>query len=151
MKTPVYLDNNATTPIDQRVVEAMLPVLTSRYMKVARETAKGGKKKELGKVMSGYKKLLEFSIDHRYVSLGLGFATLIGTFIAYGFLNHGTEFFPDIEPDRATVSVRAPDGTDVETTDQIVRRVEAILLDQENINFYVAETGVSGGGDACWR
>ncbi|MGH2441893.1 MAG: cysteine desulfurase family protein [Chloroflexota bacterium] len=31
MEKPVYLDFNATTPVDPRVLEAMLPFLTSRY------------------------------------------------------------------------------------------------------------------------
>jgi len=31
VKTPVYLDNNATTPIDPRVLEAMLPYLSPFY------------------------------------------------------------------------------------------------------------------------
>jgi cysteine desulfurase len=31
VKTPVYLDNHATTPIDPRVLEAMLPFLTSNF------------------------------------------------------------------------------------------------------------------------
>lgn len=31
MKTPIYLDNSATTPIDPRVVEAMLPWLTEQF------------------------------------------------------------------------------------------------------------------------
>jgi len=141
------------------VAVGVLPVATSRFMKRAKTKAKGSTEgeaetsseapaaKEPGRVMSAYKRMLMLSIDHRYISLAIGFASLIGTFVAYGFLNHGTEFFPDVEPDRATVSVRAPDGTDVEATDQIVRQVEAILIEQENINFYVAETGVSGGGD----
>ncbi len=123
---------------------AVLPVITSRSMKVSRKGS--GAERQTGRAMTLYKALLEWSIAHRYLSLGIGVAALVGTFAAYGELNHGTEFFPDVEPDRATVSVRAPDGTDVEATDEIVRRVEAILLEQENINFYVAETGVSGGG-----
>jgi cysteine desulfurase len=31
VKIPVYLDNHATTPLDPRVLEAMLPFLTSRF------------------------------------------------------------------------------------------------------------------------
>ena len=31
MKTPVYLDNHATTPLDPRVLEAMLPYLTDKF------------------------------------------------------------------------------------------------------------------------
>jgi cysteine desulfurase len=31
VKTPVYLDNHATTPMDPRVLEAMLPFLTSKF------------------------------------------------------------------------------------------------------------------------
>lgn len=31
VKTPIYLDNNATTPVDPRVLEAMLPHLTDRF------------------------------------------------------------------------------------------------------------------------
>ena len=31
IKTPIYLDNNSTTPLDPRVLEAMLPYLQDRF------------------------------------------------------------------------------------------------------------------------
>lgn len=143
------------------VAIAVLPVLTSRLMKVKvrdpKEVGDGPTNPEnLSMVMRMYSKMLTFSIEHRYLSIGAGFATLIVTFVAYSALNHGTEFFPESEPNRAIISVTAADGTDIEATDSIVRKIEAILAAEENVDVYVAEVGVSGdaqnpmaGGDAA--
>ena len=31
VKLPIYMDNHATTPLDPRVLEAMMPYLTNRF------------------------------------------------------------------------------------------------------------------------
>ncbi len=98
-------------------------------------------------IMGTYARFLSWSIDKRYLVFGIAFASLFGTFMAYGALNHGVEFFPESEPNRATVSVRAPDGTDIEATNRAVREVEDILKQEENVKIYVADVGVSGGGN----
>ncbi len=141
------------------VAVAVLPVLTSKLMKVKRaapsEASDDAEGPKLSPVMRGYSKVLGVAIKHRYISMGLGVAVLIGSFVAYGSLNHGTEFFPDSEPNRAVISVVAPEGTDIEATDSIVRKIEALLASEENVDVYVAEVGVSGdasnpmaGGDS---
>lgn len=130
------------------VAVMMLPVFTARWMRPSKKTREVDARGEgLGFVMRAYRNVLAWSIRRRYVSFAIGIATLIGTFVAYGELNHGTEFFAETEPNRAFVSVRAPLGTDLERTDAVVREVEAILAQEENVDVFVSEVGISGGQD----
>ncbi|MCA9623998.1 MAG: efflux RND transporter permease subunit, partial [Myxococcales bacterium] len=128
------------------VAIGVLPVATAKLMKLSprKETAPA-----LGEAgpLAYYKAFVAWAIRHRYLCAAVGVGTLVGTFMAYGALNHGTEFFPAVEPDQAVITVRAPDGTDLEETDRIVRQVEAILAQEENVDVFVADSGVSGGGD----
>lgn len=131
------------------VAMAILPVATSRLLPKTPPKDGGGTTFEEPKtpLMRMYVGLLKWSIHRRYVSASLGLVSLVGTIGAYMVLNHGTEFFPNVEPDRATISVRLPDGAELEATDRVVREIEQILLATPNIEVFVAESGVSGGGD----
>jgi multidrug efflux pump subunit AcrB len=129
------------------VALTVLPVLTSRWMKLdPKKPVRAEDGPPRNAFYRAYQGALELSIDRRYISAGIGFFALAGTFVAYGVLNHGTEFFPEVEPNRATISVRAADGTDLEATDRIVRQIEAVLAGEPNVDVFVAETGIGGGG-----
>jgi multidrug efflux pump subunit AcrB/outer membrane protein TolC len=128
------------------VAIVILPVVTSVALKRVPKTDGMKDSQADGAIMGAYKRLLETSIKHRYVSAAAGVLSLFLTFGIYGAFNHGTEFFPATEPNRATVALRGPDGTDLQATDRVVRRVEAALTQIENVEISVAESGVSGGG-----
>jgi multidrug efflux pump subunit AcrB len=82
---------------------------------------------------------------------GMG-ALLAFTFVAYGFLGKGLEFFPEIEPQQIFVDVEAPSGATLDTSDEIVRRIEERTLDAKDKLHVVANVGSKGisiqGGDA---
>ncbi|MEM7609318.1 MAG: efflux RND transporter permease subunit, partial [Myxococcota bacterium] len=140
------------------VAVVVLPVATAKFMRRTKaatlaEEAGDGPYREGdledepmpdGRIMGAYKRFLELALRRRYITFLAGNLALVGTFVAYGALQHGVEFFPETEPNRATIGVRAPIGTDVETTDRIVRRIESVLATEANVDVYVAEVGVAG-------
>nr|MCH9681447.1 efflux RND transporter permease subunit [Deltaproteobacteria bacterium] len=128
------------------VAVGILPVATATMMKRSPRAPAPGTQTP-GGAMRLYQRMLRWSIRHRYVSAALGLASLVVTIAIYSQANHGTEFFPETEPNRATIDVRAPDGTDIDATDAIVREIEAVLAAEVNVDVFVAETGISGGGD----
>ena len=145
-----FLPKTLITVLTSSLVVAVcfLPVVSARFMRVAPRRAVEGGTPTVHPVMRLYRRVLEFSIDWRYVAaLSMG-GLLAATMVIYAVLNNGTQFFPETEPDRAIIAVQAPEGTHLEQTDRIVRQVEQILIPEENVDVWVAETGVSGTGDA---
>src|SRR5690606_32928607 len=113
----------------------ILPVLTAIGLR-PKPQAKQAAVVRYGFVLRAYRASLAWSLRHRVVtSLGT-VALFVVTFMAYGALQHGTEFFPDSDPDRATITVRAADGTDVEETDRIVRQIEEVLIEDPSVETY---------------
>ena len=59
------------------------------------------------------------------------------------------EFFPVTEPEKFVIDVNMPSGTRLETTDELVRKIETILLEEKNlrnIDRFVSNIGNTGSG-----
>jgi multidrug efflux pump subunit AcrB len=105
------------------------------------------------RVIERYERILRWSLDHRPRILWGSAGAFLGTFVIYGFLGPGVEFFPeDIPPSTVYVQVEAPLGTRVEETDRVARRIEqdlGTLEGREDVESVVATAGsqISGGFD----
>ncbi len=103
-------------------------------------------------VIDVYQMVLEFALAHRLLIVVLSVVLLIGIGALYGVMGHGVELFPDTEPNRAYVEIKAPEGTNLEASDQIARIVEGFTLPEKDIRFNIAEVGTTasdqGGGDS---
>jgi multidrug efflux pump subunit AcrB len=79
-------------------------------------------------------------------------AVLAATVVAYGALGQGLEFFPEIEPQQIFVDVEAPSGATLETSNDLVRRIEERTFDVKDKVHVVANVGSKGmsvqGGDS---
>jgi len=107
---------------------------------------------------SFYRKTVELALKNGWTAMLTVFASgalLVASVMVYAGSGLGVEFFPEGTPDSAWIELRAADGTRVDATDTIVRRVEARLTGRENIRphvkNFVSSIGQSatGGGAAA--
>ena len=96
--------------------------------------------------MAGYRRFLRASLDYWYVTLGTTMLLLVMMVALYAQFGRGVEFFPEIDPRRAIINLRLPQGTNIEQTNQIAleveRRVERYRPSLEHV---VANVGSEGG------
>ena len=98
-------------------------------------------------ILDRYQHRLEISLSRPYQTLGLAFGSLVLVIVAYGIFGHGVEFFPNVEPNKAYIDVRAPSGTNLEASNRLVGQIEDILEGIPDVATYVANVGVAGGND----
>src|SRR5690606_1672594 len=105
----VYLPLTLVTVLLSSLLVAlvMLPVLTSMGIKAKPRAVETSASTH--PILRLYKSSLVWAIRHRKTTLLAMVVALFGSFFVYGAFGHGTEFFPDVEPDRATITVRAAD------------------------------------------
>ncbi|GIW22038.1 MAG: acriflavin resistance protein [Candidatus Sericytochromatia bacterium] len=119
------------------------PVMCAYMLKVKEEKIKTAESED-NIFIKTYKNFLFFSLKHKYLFILVSFLTLVLTFIAYRFLNHGIEFFPSTDPRRINITIKAPDGTTLEESDRISRIVEERLKKYKDIDYFVTNVGTGG-------
>ena len=90
-----------------------------------------------------YVRLLERLLAHPLKILLIAVVLLVGVYGAYGVLGKGVEFFPDVEPERALLHVRARGDLSVYEQDALVGQVERRLLDMREIETLYTRSGIN--------
>jgi multidrug efflux pump len=121
------------------------PVLSARYqtVKPLAPADKNTSKEPFIKRLYLY--LLVWSLNHRLIIILIAFALLVGSIAAFALFGKGSEFFPDTEPRRAYVHIKAPEGTNLDASDKLVGQVEKIVSKYEDIRYVIANVGSVGG------
>ncbi len=105
-------------------------------------------------IVRAYRGLLVVALHHRFTTLALAVLLLVALGMLYVKADLGVELFPDFDPARAGVNLRLPQGTNITSTDQLVRQVEERLWPygqstadrRSDIKHVITNVG-SGGGD----
>lgn len=121
------------------------PVLSARYQSVPSAVTRKDNPGRLPLVKRIYLMLLNWALDHRLIVILVAFVMLVGTFAAFVLFGKGTEFFPDVEPRRAYVFIKASEGTNLDASDRLVGQVEKIVSDYGDIRYVIANIGSVGG------
>jgi multidrug efflux pump len=75
-------------------------------------------------IIRAYRRPLQAGLNNPGLTLFLAFCLLVAISTLYGKIGQGVEFFPQGDPDRALINVRAPQGTNIHETNQITRLIE---------------------------
>ncbi len=95
----------------------------------------------------GYRRFQEAGLRNPGVALFLAVCLLVGLMMLYGKIGEGVEFFPDSDPERAVISIRAPQGTNIRETDRIARLIEERLEPFEPwLEHVITNVGSASGG-----
>ena len=97
--------------------------------------------------MQGYRRLQRLGLENPGMALFLAIFVLAAMVILYAKIGKGTEFFPEGDPERAFVSVRAPQGTNIHETDRLIRIIEERIKPYEQwLDDVITNVGSAGSG-----
>jgi multidrug efflux pump len=121
------------------------PVLSARYQRtspIVRGETNPGKEALIKRV---YQRLLVWALHHRFLVITIPFLMLVLSVGSFALFGRGTEFFPETEPRRAYVHIKAPEGTNLDASDHLVAQVEKIVSGYEDIRYVISNVGSVGG------
>ncbi len=106
-----------------------------------------------GKIIPAYAKLLSLSMRYRYISLAIVFSIFMISVGLVASQRLPFIFFEDDDAETVNITISMPIGTPVTRTDEIVRRFEAVCMQQPEIQTTFAQAGAIGdlegaGGDS---
>ncbi len=96
-------------------------------------------------LVQGYRRVLTLLLRYPGITLLVSLLIVGSIAFAYAKLNHGVDFFPEVEPESAQVQVRARGDLSVHERDAIVREVERRLAGAPEVSSVYARSMVSPG------
>jgi multidrug efflux pump len=87
-----------------------------------------------------YDRILGRMIARPGLAVGLALLVLVASFMTYGLLGRGIAFFPDVEPERAQVQIRADGSLSVWEADRLVRMVENRIIGMTGVETVYSRT-----------
>ena len=118
------------------------PGLNNKADKKTARILKNGDLTQLSGLTGWYVTLLRRALYRPAWVLGGAALSLVGVQIIYSVAGQGVNFFPDVEPDRAVVQIRAQGNLSAYEADALTRQVEEQILTMPEIRTVYARTNI---------
>jgi CzcA family heavy metal efflux pump len=127
------------------VALVMNPAAASLLMKKETDPEKGNFARSW--FVRSYVVFLKAVLEHRWTTIFLACGLLVAMVKWFAMSGLGTELFPATEPRQATINIKLPEGSSLESSDRFVRMVEAAARRYSDCEDVVASAGggLAGG------
>ncbi len=128
---------------------SLTPMLASKFLKDPKPpTTIIGKFLEnvLTLIEEGHKKLLTWSVKHKFISITAIIIIFTLGFSVFRFVN--TEFIPAQDTGDITLNILMPPSTKLEKTTEVMKKVEDILSKNKYVQYYALRSGPTESGFA---
>lgn len=118
----------------------LTPMLSSRYLKLSENGGGATKETALFRLLDrSYKRLLSWSLAHRKSVVAV--AVLVAFSSVPLLLGLGQDFLPQEDQSQFEITVRAPVGSSLEGTDQVMQRLEEDVRQLPHVKYILTTIG----------
>ena len=122
---------------------AVNPAICASIMKAPRQVDFDQRRRSF--FMSLYERIVRVSLANRGVTIAAFVFVLVGIVPLYARYGNGVQFFPESDPNRAMINIKAPEGTSLDKVNDIARIVESRISGHKNVKRIVATVGAGAG------
>lgn len=135
----------ATLSVSLLIALTLTPLITSKLFKPIKEKKVKKEKKSHFKgllksfIEGPYRKTLNFTLKRKGFTIAVSILLLLSSVFVFQYV--GLSFFPKAEKPQFMIQLYTPDGSNLETTHEVVKEIEAVLDTIKQIDFYASNTG----------
>ncbi len=86
-----------------------------------------------------YRQALGWALRRKVVMISLAAVSLVGGLVLFPLV--GISFFPKAEKPLFTITIKLPNGSNLDATDEAVRYVEGVLAQRPDVKYYASNVG----------
>ncbi len=124
------------------IAVTLTPLIASRLLKEGRtdNTAQTVAFRSMNRFVGGpYRRVLNWAFRHPWLMISGAVLSFVGAMMLFPLV--GVTFFPKAEKPQFRITVDLPNGSNLDATDEVVRYVEEVLEEYDEVKYYASNIG----------